>query len=141
MTFSLYKPAAFLLLLFFVGHTFGGMLAEVSWGPASDEVFTAMQQVQFDFHGRSATWHDFWFGFGSMVSVYLLLCAFVVWTLDRTAPAQFRAVAPIAWALVVTKTAIAVLGLRYFFAGPATFSSLVAALVGVETWRRSRAVA
>src|SRR5690606_27225717 len=111
MTFSLYKLAAFLLLLFFVGHTFGGMLAEVSWGSDSDQVFSAMKQVQFDFHGGTATWHDFWFGFGLMVSVYLLLCAFVVWTLDRTPLSQFRALAPIAWALVVTKTAIAVLSL------------------------------
>lgn len=140
MTFSLYKLATFLLLLFFVGHTFGGMLAEASWGPASDEVFSAMKQVQFDFHGGNSTWHDFWFGFGLMVSVYLLLCAFVIWTIDRTPAAQFPALAPIAWALVVAKTTIAVLSARYFFAGPATFSLLVAGLVGIETWRRGRAV-
>jgi ABC-type nitrate/sulfonate/bicarbonate transport system permease component len=59
-----YRIATYLLVLFFLGHTAGGMLAQKSLGPESDAVFAAMKSVRFVFNGATCTWYDFWFGFG-----------------------------------------------------------------------------
>lgn len=138
--FTPFKLSTYLLLLFFVGHTFGGMFAQKSMGPASDQVFEAMKSVHFDFNGSDSTWYGFWFGFGLMVSVYLLLTAFVTWRLDRVAPQHFAVVAPIAWGVALAQAATAVLSVLYFFAGPATFATLVTALVVTGTLRKRAAV-
>lgn len=139
--FTPYKASVYLLLLFFTGHTFGGMLAQKSLGPASDQVFEAMKAVHFDFRGADSTWYGFWFGFGLMVSAYLLFSAFVLWHLDRIPASSFAVVAPIAWAVVVTQFATAVLGYLYFFAGPTTFACVITALVTWGTLRKSKSAA
>lgn len=138
--FSPFKISTYLTLLFFVGHTFGGMFGQASMGPASDQVFDAMKSVHFDFNGSDSTWYGFWFGFGLMVSVYLLLTAFITWRLDRISPQQFALVAPFAWGIAVTQAAIAVLSVMYFFAGPATFATLVTLLVVAGTLRKRATV-
>jgi heme A synthase len=136
-----YKVATYLLLLFFMGHTFGGMLSQASMGPASDQVFEAMKTVHFDFRGSDSTWYGFWFGFGLMASAYLLLTAFITWWLDRVPPKQFRLFAPIAWGLTAAQAATAVLSILYFFSGPATFGILITVFIAVGTVRKSRLAA
>ncbi len=136
--FSPYKLATYLLLLFFVGHTFGGMLAQRSMGPASDAVFEAMKTVHFDFNGSDSTWYGFWFGFGLMASVYLVMTAFIIWWLDRVPTTEFRWAAPIAWALTAAQAATAVLSTLYFFAGPASFGVVITALLTLGTVRKTR---
>lgn len=136
--FTPYKIATYLLLLFFTGHTFGGMLSQRSMGPESDQVFEAMKSVHFSFNGADSTWYGFWFGFGLMASAYLLLTAFITWWLDRVPPREFRLFAPIAWGLAAAQGATAVLSTLYFFAGPATFGTVITVLLAVGTVRKSR---
>ena len=40
-----YRIAAYLLVLFCIGHTAGGMLSQKSLGPEADAVFAAMKSV------------------------------------------------------------------------------------------------
>ena len=40
-----FRIAAVVLVLFFFGHTFGGMWSQPSMGPASDVVFKSMKAV------------------------------------------------------------------------------------------------
>jgi hypothetical protein len=136
-----YKVATYLLLLFFTGHTFGGMLAQRSMGPASDQVFEAMKAVHFDFRGSDSTWYGFWFGFGLMASAYLLLTAFMTWWFDRVPPQHFRLFVPLAWGLAAAQAVTAVISTLYFFAGPATFGTLITILIAVGTVRKSRLAA
>jgi hypothetical protein len=134
-----YRIATYLLVLFFAGHTGGGMLAQKSLGPASDAVFAAMKSVHFTFNGADSTWYGFWFGFGIMASVFLAFSAVVSWQLDKVAPANWPAVSLIAWALVVAQASNAVISWAYFFAGPGIFATLVTVLSAIGAARKQRA--
>lgn len=131
-----FRVATYLLLLFFTGHTAGGMLSQKSLGPASDTVFAAMKTVHFDFNGSDCSWYGFWFGFGIMASVFLLFSAVVAWQLDKVDAEHWSAVSVIAWALVASQVANAILSFEYFFLGPGIFATLVAILLSYGSLRR-----
>jgi hypothetical protein len=133
-----YRLAAYLLTFFCVGHTVGGMLVQKSLGPAADAVFGAMKTVVFDFEGARCSYYGFWFGFGLMVSVFLLLSAIVAWQLDKTDASSWRITAPIAWALFVAHLANAVICWAYFFTGAGILSTLAALLLGLGALRGGR---
>jgi hypothetical protein len=138
---SPYRIAAYLLVLFCAGHTAGGMLSQQSFGPESDAVFASMKAVHFSLNGASVTWYGFWFGFGLMVSVFLLFSALVAWQLDKVEPANWPAVAVIAWTLVASHVCNAVLSWTYFFAGPGVLATVIAVLLGAGAWRKGRTLA
>lgn len=131
-----FRIATYLLVLYGLAHTAGGMLAEDSLGPSADAVFAQMKAVTFDFNGSTSTWYGFWFGFGIMVSVFLAASAFIAWKLDAVPPDAWPVVSPIAWTLVVAHGVNAVLGWRYFFAGPALFGVAITTLLAVGAWRK-----
>lgn len=129
--FSPFRLATYLLVLFFMGHTGGGMLAQKSLGPGADAVFDAMKSVHFVFNGADSTWYGFWFGFGIMVSAYIVFSAVVAWQLDKVPREHWPDVSAIAWALAATQFAGALLSFKYFFLGPALLGLAVTALVTV----------
>jgi hypothetical protein len=132
---SPFRLATYLLVLFCAGHTFGGMLGQKSLGPESDAVFSMMKSVHFNFNGADCTWYGFWFAFGLMSSVFLLLSAVISWQLDRAE--SWRSVHLIAWALVLSHAANTYFSWRYFFVGPGVFSTLITLLLGFGSWRRT----
>ena len=133
---SPFRIATYLLVLFFLGHTGGGMLAQKSLGPAADTVFTAMKTVHFDFNGSDCTWYGFWFGFGLTVSVFLLLSAVISWQLDSVSREQWPAVSVIAWALVGSHVVNTALSFKYFFVGPGIFGTAVVGLMTAGSLRK-----
>jgi hypothetical protein len=137
--FSPYRIATYLLVLFFAGHTAGGMLGQKSLGPASDAVFATMKSVHFTFNGADSTWYGFWFGFGMMASVFLAFSALIAWQLDKVPASSWPAVTLIAWALVVAQACNAVLSWAYFFAAPGIFATLVTGLCAFGAWRKQKA--
>jgi hypothetical protein len=134
-----YRIATYLLVLFFLGHTAGGMLAQKSLGPESDAVFAAMKSVRFVFNGATCTWYGFWFGFGLTVSAFLLLSAVISWQLDRIAPASWPVVSVIAWALFASHVFNTVLAWAYFFAGPGVFGIAISLLMAIGALQKQRA--
>ena len=136
-----YRLATYLLALFCLGHTFGGMLSQRSLGTAADAVLVAMRTVHVDFNGSDCTFYGMWLGFGLATSLLLLLSAVTAWTLAVVQPAAWRGVAPIAWALFGVHVANALLTWRYFFTGAALLATVIAVLLGVGAWRKSRAAA
>jgi hypothetical protein len=138
---GVYRIATYLLLLFCLGHTAGGMLSHKSLGPAADAVFASMKAVHFNFNGADCTYYGFWLGFGLMVSVFLLFSAVVAWCLGSVKPAHWPSVAPIAWALFASHVCNVVLSWTWFFAGPGVLSTVIAALLGIGAYRRQRSLA
>jgi hypothetical protein len=136
-----YRIATYLLVLFFAGHTAGGMLGQKSLGPESDAVFSAMKSVHFTFNGADCTWYGFWFGFGLLSSVFLAFSALVAWQLDKVPAASWSAVSVIAWAFVVAQACNAILSWAYFFAGPGIFATLVTLLGVAGALRKQKAAA
>lgn len=135
-----FRIATYLLVLFFLGHTAGGMLAQKSLGPESDAVFAAMKSVRFVFDGSTCTWYGFWFGFGLTVSAFLLLSAVVTWQLDLVPSSRWPLVSTIAWALVASHVANTILAWRYFFAGPGIFGTAIVVLLVVGALQKQKAL-
>jgi hypothetical protein len=130
-----YRLAAYLALLFAVMHTAGGLFGKEQGGTEAEAVFRAMKVVQFPMMGATCSWYGFWLGFGLLVTVYLLLAAFMAWQLGGLEPAQRRPVLPIAWALCASFVVTSGLSWAYFFAPPAIMSTLIAILIAIECVR------
>jgi hypothetical protein len=128
---GVYRIATYLLLVFFLGHTAGGMLSHKSLGPAPDAVFSSMKVVHFALNCADCTYYGFWFAFGLMFSFFLLFSAFVAWRFADVEPKDWHTVAPIAWALVAAHLGDAILGWIYFFPGSASLATLITVLLGV----------
>jgi len=127
--FTPYRFATYLLLVFCAGHTGGGMFAQKSLGPEADTVFAAMKSVHFNFNGGNCTYYGFWFGFGLVTSIFMLLSAALCWWLAGVEAKSWRLVRPVAWALILSQAANAMLSWKYFFAGPGILATLITALV------------
>jgi hypothetical protein len=136
--FGAYRIAACLLLLFCLGHTAGGMLSHKNLGEKADAVFASMKAVHFTFNGADCTYYGFWFAFGLMLSVFMLFSAFVAWRFADVDPKEWPAVAPMAWALVVSHLGNTILGWIYFFPGSASLATLITLLLGVGAFRKGR---
>jgi hypothetical protein len=133
--FGVYRIASYLLVLFCLGHTAGGMLGQKSLGPQSDAVFASMKAVHFDFNGGDCTWYGFWFGFGLTASVFLSFSAVAAFCLSRVPPAGWTNVSAIAWALFAAHVVNAALTWAYFFPGAAILATVIAALLGAGAFR------
>jgi hypothetical protein len=136
--FSPYRVASYLLVLFFVGHTAGGMLAKKSLGPEADAVFASMKAVHFVSKGSTVSWYVIWFAFGLLVSVFLLFSAIAAWQLDKVSAANWPSVSVIAWALCASHACNAILSWIYFFAGPGIFATIVTILLAAGALRKQR---
>jgi hypothetical protein len=134
-----FRLATYLLVVFCIAHTAGGMLGQKSLGPEADVVFSAMKRVHFDFNGADATYYGFWFAFGLMSSVFLLFSAFASWRLASLEGEGWRAVEPIAWALFLSHVANAYFSWAYFFSGPGVLATLIALLMGAGALGKRRA--
>ena len=135
---TLYRAASIVLVLFFMGHTAGGMLAQKSLGPESDKVFAAMKSVHVNFNGADCTWYGFWFGLGLGTSLFLLVSAIVAWKLGSVAQQDWHVVSTIAWVLLAANVGNTVLAWAYFFAGPGVFATTASGLLGAGAWLRRR---
>jgi hypothetical protein len=136
-----YRLAAYVLVVFCALHTAGGMLSQQSLGPDADAVFNAMKSVHFNAMGSTVTWYGFWFGFGLMVSVFLLLSAVIAWQLDRVSTERWSSVSVIAWALAASQLATAVLSWIYFLAGPGVTATLATLLLAFGAFRKQHGLA
>jgi hypothetical protein len=113
----LLRIAAVITFLYFAGHTAG-----IPWtpavGPAEVSVLEAMKSHSFNAEGSTRTYWDFYFGFGVIISGFLLLQAVVLWQLGSLARIDALRVCPIVASFFVAFIANAVLAWKYFFAVP-----------------------
>jgi hypothetical protein len=125
----LLRIAAVVTLLYCLGHSLG-MPWTPSDAPADTAVIAAMKSHPFDVLGVQRTYWDFYFGFGTTVSVYLLLQAVVLWQVANLSKAGTR-VNPIVGSFFVGSLVNIVLVWRYFFAIPLVMSIVVVISLGM----------
>ena len=76
----LYRISSALLLLCAVLHTYG-MVRPPTKAPAWEMVASIMRTVHFDVMGTKRTFWDFYFGFGMLLTAFLLFSAVLAWQL------------------------------------------------------------
>jgi len=126
----LLRIASIITLLYFAGHTAG-----IPWTPAAGPgelpVIEAMKTHRFETGGFSRTYWDFYFGFGVIISAFLLVQAMVLWqlgTLARTGAVQIR---PIIASFLVAFVVNAILAWMFFFAVPVVMAAAIAICLGL----------
>jgi hypothetical protein len=118
------RVASILSFVFAAGHSFGGTQ---SWSPAGEtDVLRAMRSCSFDTAGFSRTYWDFYFGFGLIISLSLIVQASVLWQLPALSKAQPALVRPIVIVFIAASLVSAGLSWMYLFATPAVFAVLIA---------------
>ena len=121
----LYKISSALLLLFSVTHTYG-MFQPPSKGAAADLVASVMRTVHFDVMGARRSFWDFYFGFGLLLTVFLLFSVMFAWQLAGLSRNALRQIRFSAWAFAACHAGVAVVCWIYFFPAPAIVSSVIA---------------
>lgn len=119
----LFKIASGLLAFFGMAHTFGMFNEDEGEVKA---VVSMMRSVHFDAMGTSRTVFDFYFGFGLLLTVFLLFSSVLSWQLGNLSKEQPAVARRIAWPLAATVLLVAVLCWMYFFIAPQVIASLAA---------------
>jgi hypothetical protein len=133
----LYRIAAFVFVLFAVGHTYGFL----SLRPPSAEgraVYDAMNTVRFEAGGKNFTYGAFYRGFGLSCTASMILSAFLCWHLGDLARSAPAAIGALGWVFFVAQVVGVVLSFLYFGLPPMVLSALVALIVGVAAFLAGR---
>jgi hypothetical protein len=90
---------------------------------------------------NSRTYWDFYFGFGVIISAFLLVQAVVLWQVGSLAKTDTLRVRPIVASFLVAFLVNAALAWRYFFAVPAAMAAVIALCLAIALVLASRAKA
>lgn len=124
------RVAAIITLVYCAGHT-SGMPWTPATGPEQAATLDAMRTHTFVAFGAARTYWDFYFGFGVIISAFLLAQAVALWQLGgiaRTSPRQVRGMIA---TFFVASLANAILGWQYFFAVPALMAAAIVVCLAV----------
>jgi hypothetical protein len=132
----LYRTAAIILILFFLGHTIGFRGTNPPFGV--DAVVAAMQSVHFDLQGSTRTYWDLYSGLGFSGSVYLVFFTVLAWQLGGLPPATLASMRVITWAFALCFAAVTIVCLRYIFIVPVIFSAATALCLAAAAWRSTQ---
>jgi hypothetical protein len=128
--FHFLRIAAVITLLYCAGHTIG-----MPWTPYTNaeakSVLEAMKSHHFEEQGFKGTYWDIYFGFGLIISVYLLVQAVVLWQLASLARTDAVRVRPIAVSFLIAFIMNAGLSWQYFFIVPVVMAALIAICLAV----------
>jgi hypothetical protein len=129
----LYRIAAFVLVLFAVGHTLGFLKFKAPT-PEGVAVQQAMDNVRFSLGSKSYTYGDFYRGFGLFCTAYLLFAAFLAWHLGTMARSNPQAIGTLGWMFFGLQLIGIAISWKYFIPPPIIFSAVLAILTGWAAW-------
>jgi hypothetical protein len=136
--FHCLRIAAVLTLLYCAGHTIG-----MPWTPYTDpeatSVLEAMKSHRFEAEGFKGTYWDLYFGFGLIISVYLLVQAAVLWQVASLAKTDAIRVRPILVSFLIAFVINAALSWQYFFVVPVVLAGLIAICLAIALVQAARA--
>jgi len=134
------RIASVITFLYFAGHTAG-----IPWtpavGPGETPVIEAMKAHSFNVVGSQRTYWDLYFGFGIIISGYLLVQAVVLWqvgSLAKTEPSRVRAIVV---SFLVAFVVNAFLSWKYFFVIPLVTATLISVCLALALVFSSRSKA
>jgi hypothetical protein len=135
--FHFLRIAAVVTLLYCAGHTIGR-----PWTPYTDSeatsVLDAMKDHSFEAEGFKGTYWDIYYGFGLVISIYLLLQAAVLWQVASLAKTDAMRVRPIVASFLVGFLINGFLSWKYFFVVPVVMAGVIALCLAIALVLASR---
>ena len=129
-TFHFLRLAAVLTLLYCAGHTMGMPWTPYT-NPEATSILEALKSHSFEADGFKGTYWDIYFGFGLIISVYLLVQAVVLWQVASLAKTDAIRVRPIVVSFLVAFVINAALSWKYFFIVPVVIAGLTAICLAI----------
>jgi hypothetical protein len=130
MSSTLYlRIASVLTIIHAILHTVGGVLSKPNNGAREIAVIDAMKSQSFNVMGSMRTYWDFFYGYGWLLGLALLVEGILFWqmaTIAKTNAAQLR---PIIALFCVNFLVTTVIAWKYFFIAPAVTEILIAAFL------------
>lgn len=137
ITVHLLRAASVLSLLYCLGHMSG-----LPWTPgqtaAAASVIDSMRSVQFEALGEQRSYWDFYFGFGLITGLDLLVQSALLWWLATLARRDARTLTPALGIMLVGVAGNLALVQRFFFMVPAAFAAAIAVLLAASVWSSRR---
>jgi len=126
----LLRIASVLTFIHCLLHTVVGVFGSPKHGAEEIAVIETMKSHHFELMGSMPSYWDFHFGYGLIVTIWLLALAVLFWQLAafaKTNPAWTR---PIVALFFFSFIGMGIISWRYFFLGPAVTELLIAACLG-----------
>jgi hypothetical protein len=123
------RIASVLAIIHAILHTIGGMLSKPNNGAPEVAVIEAMKSRSFNVMGSMRTYWDFFFGYGWLVAITLLVQGILFWQLGTIAKTNGAAIRPIILLFCFNFLVTAVVAFKYFFIAPAITELLIAAFL------------
>jgi hypothetical protein len=121
------RLAAVVALLQWAAHTTLFLRATPKHGPEEVQVVETMKAHRFEFAGARRSYWDFYFGYGLLSAVVVLVEAVVLWQLAGAADAARPLVRSLAALFLAYTLAHAAVAARYFFVTPIVPDVVIAA--------------
>jgi hypothetical protein len=123
------RIASVLAIIHAILHTIGGMLSKPNNGAPEIAIIEAMKSRSFNVMGSMRTYWDFFFGYGWLVAITLLVQGIFFWQLGSIAKTNAVQIRPILLLFCLNFLATTVVAFKYFFIAPAVTELLIAAFL------------
>jgi len=121
------RIASVLAIIHAILHTIGGVLSKPSNGAREIAVIDAMKAQSFNVMGSMRTYWDFFYGYGWLLGLALLVEGILFWQLATIAKTNATQLRPIIALFCVNFLVTSVIAWKYFFIAPAVTEILIAA--------------
>jgi hypothetical protein len=123
------RIASVLAIIHAILHTIGGVLSKPNSGAPEIAVIEAMKSRSFNVMGSMRTYWDFFYGYGWLLGIALLVEGILFWQLGTIAKTNATQLRPIIALFCLNFLVTAVIAWRYFFIAPAVTEILIAAFL------------
>jgi hypothetical protein len=121
------RVASVLTLIHCAGHTIGGVFGKPKNGAEEIAVIETMKAHQFNVMGSMRAYWDFFFGYGLVLTVTLLIQGVLFWQLGSLIKTNAAAANPVVALFCVNFLLMSVIVFKYFFLGAGVLELLIAA--------------
>jgi hypothetical protein len=130
MSSTLYlRIASVLTIIHAILHTVGGVLSKPRNGAPEIAVIDAMKSQSFNVMGSVRTYWDFFYGYGWLLGLALLVQGILFWQLGTIAKTNAAQLRPIIALFCLNFLVTTVIAWKYFFIAPAVTEILIAAFL------------
>ena len=133
------RVASILAIIHAILHTIGGVLSKPNNGAPEIAIIDAMKSRAFNVMGSMRTYWDFFYGYGWLLGLALLVEGILFWQLATIAKTNAVPIRPIIMLFCINFLVTTVIAWKYFFIAPAVTEILIAAFLAAAYFSSSSA--
>jgi hypothetical protein len=133
------RIASALAIIHAILHTIGGVLSKPNHGAPEIAVIDAMKSQSFNVMGSMRTYWDFFYGYGWLLGLALLVEGILFWQLATIAKTNAAPIRPIIMLFCLNFVVTTIMAFKYFFIAPAVTEILIAACLAAAYFSASPA--